>query len=75
MKNFYIFKYFEDLNVGDVFKFSFVIDDNMHNKFYTVYEKNEINTKFNSTYGKELNRMELSNNYIREIMIFPYRKK
>ena len=74
-KNFFKFSFFDDLKLNDVFKFSPNIDKDIPSKFYTVYYKDETTTKFNATYGKELNRMEFANDTPREIMIFPNRKK
>lgn len=74
-KDYFNFRFFDELQVGDVFKFSPLIDNDIASKFYTVYHKDENTTKFNDTYGKELNRMELVNNSRREIMIFPNRKR
>ncbi len=73
-KDYFQFKWFDELQVGDVFKFSPIIDNDIPTKFYTVYQKDENKTRFNATYGKELNRMEFANDLDREIMIFPYRK-
>lgn len=75
MNNFFIFKFFNELQIGDVFKFSPIIDNDIPNKFYTVYQKNETTTKFNATYGKELNQKELLNDTKREVMIYTNRKK
>ena len=74
-KDYFQFKWFDELQVGDVFKFSLIIDNDIPTKFYTVYQKDENKTRFNATYGKELNRMEFANDLHREVMIFPYRKK
>jgi len=74
-KNYFNFRFFDELQVGDVFKFSPILDDDIPSKFYTVYQKNEIITRFNSTYGKNLSRMEFPNDTPREIMIFPNRKR
>ncbi len=73
-KNFFNFKFFDELQVGDVFKFSPVIDSDIPRRFYTVYEKNEYTTKFNTTYGKCLYQNEFDNNIHKEVMIFPNRK-
>lgn len=73
-KDYFIFSFFEKLEVGDTFKFSKSIEDNIQNKFYTVYKKNRTTTKFNATYGKTLNRMELPNETQKEVMIYPNRK-
>jgi hypothetical protein len=74
-KNFFTFKWFDDLKVGDTFKFCPTIDSDIPSKFFTVYYKDEFITKFNSTYGKELNKMEFLNDTHKEIMLFPNRKK
>ena len=74
-KDFFQFKSFDELQVGDVFKFCPLIDSDVPSKFFTAFAKNEISTKFNSTYGKELHTMEFSNNTPREVMIFPNRKR
>lgn len=74
MKNYFEFKSFDELQTGDVFKFSPILDNDIPSKFYTVYHKNETHTKINSTYGKLLNRFEYENNINREVMIFPNRK-
>lgn len=74
-KDFFNFGFFDELQVGDVFKFSPIIDNDIPSKFYTVYHKDENTTKFNATYCKELNRMEFANDTPREIMIFPNRKR
>lgn len=73
IKNFQ-FKWFDELQVGDVFKFCPIIDSDIPTrKFYTVYYKDELITKINSTYGKELHTIELANNTHREIMVYPNR--
>jgi hypothetical protein len=74
-KDYFKFASFEDLQVGDVFKFSPIIDNDIPSKYYTAFVKDELNTTFNSTYGKELNTSKFPNNTPREIMIFPNRKK
>jgi hypothetical protein len=74
-RNYFQFKLFEELRVGEVFKFSPIIDLDLPDVFYTVFAKNELNTLFNSTYGKQLNTMIFSNNSPREVMVYPYRKK
>lgn len=74
-KNYFNFSFFDELQVGDVFKFCPIIDNDIPNKFYTVYQKDETITKFNATYGRELNKMEFANNTSREVMIFPNRKR
>lgn len=74
-KDYFQFKWFDELQIGDVFKFSPIIDSDIPSKFYTVYQKDKGTTKFNSTYHKDLNRMEFANDTPREVMIFPNRKK
>jgi hypothetical protein len=74
-KDFFQFKWFNELQVGDVFKFCPVIDSEIPNKFFTAFFKDDKNTKFNATYGKELNTTEFSNETKKEIMIFPNRKR
>lgn len=76
-KDFFQFRWFEELSIGDVFKFCpTIIDSDIPSKlFFTVYSKDEVNTKFNATYGRELHKMELANNTPREIMVFPNRKR
>lgn len=72
-KNFFTFKLFEELVVGDVFKFSPTLDNDIPKKFYTVYFKDNVTTKINATYGKDLNKMEIPNSVTREVMVFPGR--
>lgn len=74
-KDFFQFKYFDELQVGDVFKFCTVIDSDVPSRFFTVFAKDGTSTKINSTYGKELHKMEFPNDAPREIMVFPNRKK
>jgi hypothetical protein len=74
-KDFFQFRWFDDLKTGDVFKFCPIIDSDIPSKFFTVFAKDELNTKFNSTYGKELNTTEFANDTPREVMIFPNRKR
>ena len=57
-KDFFQFRWFEELQVGDVFKFCPVIDSDIPSKFFTAFAKDGVNTKFNATYGKELHTME-----------------
>ena len=73
-KDFFQFKWFDELQVGDVFKLCPIIDSDIPSKFFTAFKKDEVNTKFNATYGKELHTMEFANNTPIEIMIFPNRK-
>ena len=73
-KNYFVFGYFDQLQVGDVFKFSQILDDDMPNSFFTVYYKDDEFTKINSTYGK-LDRKVIPSNSIREVMIFESRKR
>ena len=76
MKNdFFQFRWFNELQIGDVFKFCRVIDSEFPNIFFTVINKNEYKTKINSTYGKELHVMELPNKTHNEVMIFPNKKR
>lgn len=74
-KNHFQFNYFDELSKGDVFKFSPVLDSDIPSKFFTVIEKNEVNTKFAETYGKEYNVRQFANETPKEIMIFPNRKR
>jgi hypothetical protein len=74
-KDFFQFKWFDELQVGDVFKFCPIIDSDIPSIFFTAFAKDEVNTKINATYGKELHRMDFANNTSREIMIFPNRKR
>ena len=73
--NYFIFSYFHELKVGDVFKFSPVIDGSSTSKFYSVYQKDDSVTKINATYGKSLDRMEFANDTLMEVMIFPNRQR
>ena len=75
IKNTFKFKWFDELQVGDVFKFCPILDDDIPSKFFTVFAKDDVNTKFNATYGKDLHTMEFANGINREIMIFPNRKR
>ena len=75
MKNYFMFDFFDSLNIGDVFKFSPFIDNDIPSRFYTVYSKDESTTKINATYGKNLYKQEYVNSLPREIMIFPNRRK
>lgn len=74
-KDFFQFKWFDELQVGDVFKFCPIIDSDIPKKFFTAFAKDGVNTKFNATYGKELHTMEVLNNTPKEIMLFPNRKR
>ena len=74
-KDFFQFKWFDELQVGDVFKFCPIIEPDLPSKFYTAFKKDEVKTTINSTYGKELHTIELANDTPRVIMIFPNRKK
>ena len=74
-KDYFIFGLFSDLQVGDVFKFSPIIDSDIPNRFFTAYQKDADITKINTTYGKELNRMEFPNDTQKEVMIYPNRRK
>lgn len=74
-KHSFTFDFFENLSIGDVFKFSPIIDNDYPSKFYTVFYKDELITKINSTYGKRILRFEFSNTMQREVMIFPKRKR
>lgn len=73
--NSFSFDFFENLSIGDVFKFCPIIDNDYPSKFYTVFYKDELITKVNSTYGKRILRFEFSNEMEREVMIFPLRKR
>jgi hypothetical protein len=73
-KYYFQFKWFSDLQVGDVFKFCTIIDNDIPSIFYTAYAKDDINTKFSATYGRNLHRKNFANDTPREIMIFPNRK-
>ena len=77
------FMFFNELQIGDVFKFSPVDAGlytnvaalfDMPNIFFTVYQKDENNTKINSTYGK-LHKMELANDTEIKVMVFPNKKR
>lgn len=73
-KDFFFFGHFNELKVGDVFKFPQNLYNDIPSKFYTVYQKDENTTKINATYGKLLNRLELENDTPIEVMIFQNRK-
>lgn len=75
MKNAFVFSSFDKLQVGDVFKFSPIIDEDIPSRFYTVYKKNEVLTFFNSTYGKKIYSNELKNSLNSEVMIFEERSR
>lgn len=74
-KNHFTFTYFSELKVGDTFKFSKVIEDDIPFLFYTVYYKDKKITKINSTYGKTLLKFEFSDLFQREVMLYHNRKK
>ena len=74
-KLFYEFAYFDELQIGDVFKFSPILDSEIPSTFFTVYAKDEKSTKASSTYGKKINWIELSNNIGREVLIYPGKKR
>jgi len=77
-KDFFKFRFFDELNVGDVFKFSPIIDnDDLPSVFYTVFYKDNLTTKINSTYGKKLMRFDFQNQELknREVMVFPERNR
>lgn len=74
-KNYFIFRYFDDLKVGDVFKFSPLLDDDIPSCFFTVYNIAGETVSINSTYGKKIVRFDYPTNLNREVMIFPDRKR
>lgn len=76
--DFFKFRFFNELNVGDVFKFSPIIDnDDLPSRFYTVYYKDELITKINSSYGKKIISRAFQNQESenREVMVFPERNR
>jgi hypothetical protein len=76
MSNSYFqFKWFDELQKGDVFKFSPILDNDIPSKYYTVSEKDNITTKIGATYGHALDRREYRNDLHREVMIFPNKKR
>jgi|VirMetMinimDraft_7_1064189.scaffolds.fasta_scaffold505067_2 hypothetical protein len=74
-KNYFTFKFFNELEKGDVFKFEKILDNDIHSIFFTVYFKDDITTKINSTYGKKILRFEYPNNKQSNVIVFPYRKR
>lgn len=75
IKNCFIFRFFNELQIGDVFKFSSVYDSDIPNKFYTVISKDELNTKIQNTYGNVIQTIKINRNSIKETMVYPYRKR
>ena len=73
--NYFEFGFLEDLQIGDVFKFSPTIDSEIPSKFYSVYAKESGTIKINSTYGKSIDRKEFPITHYKEVMIFPERKR
>ena len=72
-KHFFKFAWFDELIIGDVFKFSPMNKDDEPSRFYTVYFKDESITKINSSYGNQLIRREFKNELSREVLLFPNR--
>ena len=42
-KDFFNFKWFDELQVGDVFKFCPITDSDIPSKFFTAFAKDEVN--------------------------------
>jgi hypothetical protein len=74
-KNFFKFRFFDELEIGDVFKFCPAIDSKINiSTFFTVLNKTETTTTIQTTFGKVTAR-QINNNTITEIMVFPDRKR
>jgi len=71
MKNkmYFKFNWFDDLQIGDVFKFS------PESAFYTVIMKDESNTTFQKTFGKLYTQVFPNDISNKEVMIYPDRKR
>jgi hypothetical protein len=69
-KHFFKFAWFEELQIGEVFKFS---PDSV---FYSVIKKNEVTTTFQTLYGKLINQTFRNDVcYNKEVLIFPDRQR
>lgn len=67
-KNYFQFRFTDDLSTGDVFKIS------NDSPFYTVLKIDSEKITIQKTFGKLIN-MSLPIDNTREVMIFPERKK
>jgi hypothetical protein len=68
-QTYFQFRFVDELTKGDVFRFT-----TSNDRFYTVLELGKEEVKVQTTYGDLMN-LTILNDYKREVMVFPAKKR